>query len=72
MSRKRLPWWSSGKETTCQCRGHGFYTWSGKIPHDKKQLSLCSTTREATTMRSPLTATRESPLATVKTQYSQK
>ena len=28
-----LPWWSSNKESTCQCRGHGFDSWSGKIPH---------------------------------------
>ena len=26
-----LPWWSSGEESTCQCRGHEFDPWSGKI-----------------------------------------
>ena len=23
-----LPWWPSGKESTCQCRRHGFKPWS--------------------------------------------
>ena len=27
-----LPWWLSGKESTCQCRRHGFNPWVGKIP----------------------------------------
>ena len=27
-----LPWWRSGWESACQCRGHGFGPWSGKIP----------------------------------------
>ena len=22
-----LPWWFSGKESTCQCRRHGFDPW---------------------------------------------
>ena len=34
-----LPWWSSGLESTCQCRGHGFNPWSRKIPHATEQLS---------------------------------
>ena len=25
------PWWSSGKESTCQCIGQGFDPWMGKI-----------------------------------------
>ena len=29
----RLPWWLSGKESTCHCRRHRFDPWSGKIPH---------------------------------------
>ena len=28
-----LPWWPSGWESSCQCRGHGFDPWSGRIPH---------------------------------------
>ena len=49
-----LPWWSSGKEPTCQCRRHGFYPWSGKIPHAMARhnearvpqlLSLCPLAR---------------------------
>ena len=47
-----LPWWHSGKESTCQCRGHGFEPWSGKIPHATEQLSLCATTTEACAPRS--------------------
>ena len=45
----------------------------GKIPHAVGQLSLCtrilspcSTTREATTMRSPQTARRVAPVATTR------
>ena len=30
----------------CQCRGHGFEPWSGKIPHAAEQLSPCATTTE--------------------------
>ena len=29
---KRLPWWLSGKEPTCQCRRCGFNLWAQKIP----------------------------------------
>ena len=28
-----LPWWSSGKASACQSRGHRFDPWSRKIPH---------------------------------------
>ena len=28
-----LPWWRSSWESACQCRGHGFEPWSGRIPH---------------------------------------
>ena len=35
-----LPWWSSGWESACQSRGHGFDTWYGKIPHAPGQLDL--------------------------------
>ena len=33
-----LPWWRSGWESACQCGGHGFEPWSGKIPHATEQL----------------------------------
>ncbi|XP_057408540.1 disks large homolog 2 isoform X9 [Balaenoptera acutorostrata] len=33
-----LPWWRSGWESACQCRGHGFVPQSGKIPHDAERL----------------------------------
>ena len=66
-----LPWWVSGKESACQCRGHGFDLWSGKIPYAMGHLSSapqlpkpahlepCSATREATSVRSLCTPTRE-------------
>jgi len=41
-----LPWWFSGKESTCQCRRHGFNPWSREIPHAMEQLSPCTTTVE--------------------------
>ena len=40
-----LLWWRSGWESACQCRGHGFKPWSGKIPHAVEQVSPCATTR---------------------------
>ena len=41
-----LPWWVSGKESTCQCRRHGFDSYSGKIPRSVEQLSPWDTTIE--------------------------
>ena len=41
-----LPGWLRGKESACQCRRHGFGSWSRKIPHAMEQLSACTTTRE--------------------------
>ena len=41
-----LPWWLSGKEFTCQCRGQGSDPWSRNIPHAAGHLSLCVTTVE--------------------------
>ena len=45
-----LPWWFSGKESSCQCRPHWFDPCPEKIPHAGEQLShapqllsLCST-----------------------------
>ena len=32
-----LPWWLSGRESTCQCRRHRFDPWVGKIPWRKWQ-----------------------------------
>ena len=56
---RELPWWSSGKESACLCKGHRFHPRFGKILYAVRQLSLCTTTREATTVRSPSTAARE-------------
>ena len=44
--KQRIPWWLSGKESTCQCRRQGFDPWSGKISHAVEQLSLGATTTE--------------------------
>ena len=41
-----LPWWCSGWESACQCRGHGFEPWSGKIPHATEQLGPWATITE--------------------------
>ena len=41
-----LPWWRSGWESACQCRGHGFEPWSGRIPHAAEQLDPWATTTE--------------------------
>ena len=41
-----LPSWCSGWESACQCRGHGFEPWSGKIPHAAEQLGPWATTTE--------------------------
>ena len=41
-----LPWWRSGWESACQCRGHGSEPWSGKIPHAAEQLGPWATTTE--------------------------
>ena len=35
-NRRGLPWWYSGWESTRQCRGHRFDSWSGKIPQLRK------------------------------------
>ena len=41
-----LPWWLSGKESTCQFRRHGFDPWSGKISQVSEQRSLCTSVIE--------------------------
>ena len=41
-----LPWWRTGWESACQCRGRGFEPWSGKIPHATEQLGQWATTTE--------------------------
>ena len=41
-----LPWWCSGWESACQCRGHGFEPWSGRIPHAAEQLGPWATITE--------------------------
>ena len=41
-----LPWWRSGWESACECRGHGFGPWSGRIPHAAERLGPWATTIE--------------------------
>ena len=43
--------WLSGKESACQCRGHGFYPWFGKTPHAMGQLSPCAATAQPAPQR---------------------
>ena len=45
------PWWSTGKESTCQRRGLRFGHCSGKIQHAVGHLSLWPTTAEAPMLR---------------------
>ena len=40
-----LPWWLSGKESTCQHRRHGFNFWSREIPHAFEELNSCAEMR---------------------------
>ena len=41
-----LPWWCSGWGSACQCRGHRFEPWSGRIPHAAEQLGPWATIAE--------------------------
>ena len=41
-----LPWWRSGWESACQCRGHGFGPRSGRIPHATERLGPWATIAE--------------------------
>ena len=54
-----LPWWLSGRESTCQRRKHRFDLGFWKIPHAVEQLSPCATTVEPV-LWSPGAATAES------------
>ena len=74
-----LPWWCSGQESACQCKGHGFNLWFRKIPHVEGQLSPCNRSYWACmpracahNMRSQYTTTKSSPHAATKTQHNQK
>ena len=52
------PWWLSGKESPCQCRGHGLDPSSGKISHAGEQLSPYTTATEPV-LQSPGASTTE-------------
>ena len=47
-----LPWWLSGKESTCRCERDGYDLWSLKTPQAKGQLSPCTATTDALEPRS--------------------
>ena len=51
--------------------GHGFDPWSRKVPHAMGQLSPCTSTREATPVRSPSTTTRRACLPKLKKAHEQ-
>ena len=53
-----LPWWRSGWESACQCRGHGFEPWSGRIPHAAERLGPWATTTEPACLESVLRSGR--------------
>ena len=44
--QKDFPGGTVDKKSACQCRGHGFDPWSGKIPHAAEQPSPRTTTPE--------------------------
>ena len=69
-----LPWWRSGYESACQCRGHGFDPWSGKIPRATEQLSLCATTTEPASRNywSPCATTTEAHAPTARALQQEK
>ena len=52
-----LPWWLSDKESACQCKGHRFNSWPGKIPYAVEQLSPSTTSTEP--VQSPGATTAE-------------
>ena len=53
-----LPWWLSGKESTCQCRRYECNPRPGKSPHASEHLSPYHTTTEPV-FWSPYAATTE-------------
>ena len=69
----RVPWWSSGKESTCQRRRHWFDPWSRKTAPavgplslwattaDVSALELCLATRDATTIETRARHQRGAP-----------
>ena len=48
-----LPWWLSGKESSCQCRRQRFNPWSRKMSHEVSNLA------SVPQLLSPRTATAE-------------
>ena len=57
----RLPWWPSGEESSCQCRGHRLDPWSRKIPCAAGQRSPRSAARKTTPRRALSSTAKSSP-----------
>ena len=70
-----FPWWSSGKESACQCRGHGSDPWSRKVPlvqsHQVSEPQLLSHALEPVS-RNERSHHNEKPMPATKTQHHQK
>ena len=70
-----FPWWSSGKESACQWRGHRSDPWSRKVPHvqshqvSETQLLSCALEPVSRNERSHHD---EKPMPATKTQHHQK
>ena len=54
------PWWSSGWQSACQCRGHGFDPYSGKIPYSEEQVNSWAATTETARLEPGLLNNRSS------------
>ena len=66
-----LPWWHSGWESACQCRGHVFEPWSEKTLHAAEQLSLCATTTQSV-LYSPWATTTEAHMPRARAPQQEK
>ena len=80
--KKMIPglfWWPSGKQSACQCREHRFnpcpkrfHMPQGNLACVPQLLSPYTTTREATEIWNPCTATRKQPPLAVTQQIQLK
>ena len=60
-----LPWWCSGWESACQCRGHGFEPWSGRVPHAAERLGPWATIAKPARLE-PVLRNKRGPWTTMK------
>ena len=61
-SNPGLPWWSSGQDSACQCKGYQFQPWSGKIACAKRQLNPCVPTIEPRVQKWQTSRCNEEPV----------